>query len=66
MWTEEEKEKLVDILYKKSKDESDGKKSLSFESIAEILEKEGNLPREKTMKILNSLKTSTTPSKGWL
>ena len=63
MWTNKEKEKLVESLFKASKDEPDGKKSLSFDKIADILEREGNLPKEKTMKILNSLKPSTTDSK---
>lgn len=53
------KQKVVDELWEKAKLRTDGKKELTFEQIAKCLEEKSDIPKERTIKVLNDLKNGT-------
>ncbi|MFW5795161.1 MAG: hypothetical protein ACOCV1_06720 [Bacillota bacterium] len=56
------KQKIVDELCEMSAKRPDGKRELTFEQIAAVIEKNADIPRDKIKMILDSL-ISSAPSK---
>jgi len=54
------KQKIVDELWEMSAKRPDGKRELTFEQIADTIEKNADIPRDKIKMVLDSLTSSTS------